>query len=760
MSTAYRVAPIFLIRLAGAPFEAVEQLGTPLICQAARAMQARGAQFDLGRGRDRQVSAETDLFDQLLQREVAQARESLWRWARKILPDYLLFASTGTENLTQALQSEQDHRVPRHSRLRGREQHLLLYLQRICTKNDTFSEFGPTCWGSAQPGVGEVTFQPAPGVAARDAFLERWSAHAIAAAMNADAEVIPELCPRRNPIGRINGLDFLFTDSGEMITLTRAESEVIERCDGSTPGYAFNGGAETLRGLIERKVLRCQVEVPALEPHAVDRLCQDVEGWREGEVRSRWLSVLKPLTQLADELRDKADRPTRQRILESARSRLHAMGAAANTGGRSLYSAANVIGEECFRASEFRVSEKLIDEVATDAAPWIDLWRDSYAFVASRVAAGLQQVFHKTPSRNGAIALPAFLRACESANLPLCGSGLVALAVMAFQEVKNAFLEQLRPHADGEVYDLTVDDCHVVRNTFKYPKFDDYTYPSADLQVSARSAEAFARGDHEWVLAELHPPVALLHHCMYWSCPDKDLLNNAFARGVFGKPNFHYGFFAADFTAHTTVRIFDALRDLSYFVAPQRGNPAWRTVPPAEAEVYIDDQTGDVALRKAGSREHLGSFARAWLIPLGFHPFQFSLAPHTPRLRCGRVVVQRRTWTIAAEEIPEGNYTGVSRNLVLAIERLRAQKQLPRYIYIRPTERALRRTGAENRDKDTKPVFVDLESYLFMEIFHRWLVKAGELEITEMLPDPDHLLWREPDGRHTFELRTLIVPRS
>jgi hypothetical protein len=29
-----------------------------------------------------------------------------------------------------------------------------------------------------------------------------------------------------------------------------------------------------------------------------------------------------------------------------------------------------------------------------------------------------------------------------------------------------------------------------------------------------------------------------------------------------------------------------------------------------------------------------------------------------------------------------------------------------------------------------------------------------------MLPDPDHLLWKEPDGRRTFELRTLIVPRE
>ena len=57
-------------------------------------------------------------------------------------------------------------------------------------------------------------------------------------------------------------------------------------------------------------------------------------------------------------------------------------------------------------------------------------------------------------------------------------------------------------------------------------------------------------------------------------------------------------------------------------------------------------------------------------------------------------------------------------------------------------------------------MFIDLESYLFLEIFQRWLMKSGELEVTEMLPDGDHFLWKERDGRRTFELRTLIIPRA
>src|SRR5207249_10562812 len=165
------------------------------------------------------------------------------------------------------------------------------------------------------------------------------------------------------------------------------------------------------------------------------------------------------------------------------------------------------------------------------------------------------------------------------------------------------------------------------------------------------------------------------------------------------KPFFHFGFFAADFTAHTTVRIFDALPQQAVFASPQRGNPRWRSVPPARAEVFIDDQ-GDVALRANG--EYLGSFACNWIIPLGFHPFQFSLAPHTPRLRCGRVIVQRQAWTVSVEEIGGGNFSGLSRDLVLAIERLRAAKDLPRFVYIRPTEQAVGPSGAEVRDKVNK----------------------------------------------------------
>lgn len=708
------------------------------------------------------ASAESRL-DAALEGELSVARAALWEASRKLLPRLLVFGLGGVRELmSELLASDADSRVlpRRKSRVAERERHLLLYLQRISGKNDAFSEFGPTSWGKIDKQVSGVKFDIQPGIAARETFLERWTAHATADTMNADPDVLPELSPRRNPNGRIDQSKFVFTDSGEGVDLDSSQLELIKRCDGATPIHSLGASLETIRSLAEKGVLLCQVEVPALEPHAFEALRDDVEKWRVGPTRQRWLSILQPIADLAKKFAGTARVQDRHHILQEARDRLQSLGAVPTSGERHLYSATNPIGEECFRETGFTISEALTDELALDAVPWIDLWRDSYGFVASRIAAGLRGVLEKMPVQNGAVPLPAFLRACESANLSLTGPGLIALAHIAFQEVKAAFREMMKTNAHQAEYELTAADCHFVREKFQYPKFDEYTFPSADLQISARSPEAIAAGDYQWILAELHPPVALLHHGAYWSCPDQTSLNQSLAQTICGKPNFHFGFFAADFTAHTTVRILDALPGFSNFVAPQRGNPKWPTIAPADAEVYVDQTSGDVGLRTIRSHEHLGSFARAWLIPLGFHPFHFGRAPHMPRLRCGRVIVQRRSWTVALDELGPGDYTGISRDLVLAIERLRAEKEWPRYVYIRPTEQALRRSGAVGRDKDTKPVLIDLESYLFLDIFYRWLTKARELEITEMLPDPDHLLWQEADGRRTFELRTQIVPRA
>lgn len=710
------------------------------------------------------VAALETRFQETLARELGSARLALLQSTRKALARYLVFGGAGVREVLAELMTnldlESSDLPPRKKKDRARERHLLLYLQRVCAKNDTLSEFGPGGWGTIEPDMRGVSLSPLPGIAVREVFLERWTAHGVAATLNADPAVRAELSPRLHPNGRIDGNQFILADTSETVLLDQKTIGILARCDGTTPAHSFGEETEALEKLAALNMIRWEVEVPALDPSPFDAIVSDILRWRDGLVRSHWLELLQPIAALPSKFAQIEETSSRAEIMDEARRQLQNLGTARDTPDRFLYSAANPIGEECFRECRFTIGEDLINEVTTDAAPWIDLWRDNYAFVASRVAAGLRALFEKAPLQNGALSLPAFVRHCEMMKMPLTGPAMVGLAHFAFQEVKAAFRERMRDRPETEEWELTADDCHFIRQNFQYEKFDEFTFPSADLQLEARSMEAVGRGEFRWILAELHPPVALLHHGFYWSCPDKPALAQALVQATNGCPSFHFGFFAADFTSTTTVRILDAIPEGMSFVAPQRGNPRWNVIPPAEIEVYIDDKNGDVCLRTRESHKYLGSFARAWVIPLGFHPFHFGRAPHMPRLRCGRVIVQRRSWTVTFEDLGPGDYTGISRDLVIAIERLRAEKEWPRYVYIRPSEQALRRSGAEGRDKDTKPVFIDLESYLFLEIFHRWLTKAGELEVSEMLPDPDNLFWQEPDGRRSFELRTQIVPRA
>jgi hypothetical protein len=707
-----------------------------------------------------QLAATEAQLEESLQRELVTARTNLLEAARTVLPPYLVFTAEGLRERLAKQTADSGVLPPRNKSSRAHERHLLLYLQRVAAKNDSLSAFGPEGWGTVAGAPGTVALSPHPGIAARETFLERWTAHGVAAALNADPEIRIELSPRLNPNGLIAGNRFVVTDIGATIELDDATLRALQRIDSKTPAHSLGVDAAMLEQLAQQKVIRWEIEVPALEPHAFDVLLADVEAWRDTPVRSRWLERLQPIAALPQKFAETEETAVRIQIIQEADERLQRLGTLPKTGTRFLYSAANPIGEECFRECNFTIGEDLVGEVVRDAEPWIDLWRDSYAFIASRVAAGLRGILEKAPTKNGVMPLPAFLHVCEQLRMPLTGPALVGFAHMAFQEVKAAFRQQVAPRPDAEEWQLTADDCHFVRKNFQFPRFDEYTYPSADMQISAKSAEAVTRGEYEWVLAELHPPVALLHHGFYWGCPDKEALGRALASTTKGRPTFHFGFSAIDFTATTVVRVFDAMPGLTNFVAPQRGDPRWRIIQPAEIDVFVDKASGDVGLRARASAEYLGSFARAWVIPLGFHPFLFGRAPHMPRLRCGKVIVQRQSWIVREDEFAAGNYTGVSRDLVLAVERLRMEKGWPRHIYIRPSEQALRRSGAEGRDKDTKPVYIDLESYLFLEIFYRWLTKSGELEVTEMLPDPEHLLWQEKDGRRTFELRTQIVPSA
>src|SRR5205823_11905562 len=161
---------------------------------------------------------------------------------------------------------------PRNKQARAHERTILLYLQRICAKNDSLSAFGPEGWGTVEREIIGLKLAPTPGIAKRESFLERWTAHGVAAALNADPEIRPELSPRLNPNGMIAGNRFVFADTGDVIELDDATLRALRRIDSKTPAHSLGLDTPVLERLAGQRIIRWEVEVPALEPHAFDVL--------------------------------------------------------------------------------------------------------------------------------------------------------------------------------------------------------------------------------------------------------------------------------------------------------------------------------------------------------------------------------------------------------------------------------------------------------------------------------------------------------
>jgi hypothetical protein len=175
--------------------------------------------------------------------------------------------------------------------------------------------------------------------------------------------------------------------------------------------------------------------------------------------------------------------------------------------------------------------------------------------------------------------------------------------------------------------------------------------------------------------------------------------------------------------------------------------PAEVTRIPAAGLDVVAGADGPVVVDGAGLEAPFAEFAGELLSFLVGNAFQlFGRLPHVPRVRLGKLVVQRETWHLdiaaALADVPR---SGGEERL---IANLRA-RGVPRHSFVQ-------------LPGDSKPFFCDLDSVLLVRNLLRQLrAAAGRgagLRVQEMLPDFGHLwLTDESGGRRTSEFRTVIV---
>jgi hypothetical protein len=290
-----------------------------------------------------------------------------------------------------------------------------------------------------------VCIEVAPGVGRREVYYERWVASAVAAAMNADPEVLPELSPRPHLLVLRQG-PLCVLPTGASLTLSHDEEALLARCDGSTPAYAL-AAPSALAALVDKGVLVHAVEPLSMAVDPLTALRAEIAGWRDGAAKVHWQTTLDDLLALLPAFAAVPAPAPRHQLMDQARKQLATLGATRRGGQRALYAATNPIGEDCVKEGRILVGQAMADEFVEQAAPWLDLWRDTYALATCRIAAVLRHTLTQLPRIHGRLTLAALLRHCESRGQTLerlqCQTAEAALA-----EVKAAFADLLRDRAD------------------------------------------------------------------------------------------------------------------------------------------------------------------------------------------------------------------------------------------------------------------------------------------------------------------------
>lgn len=661
---------------------------------------------------------------------------------------------------------------------------LTMYLQRVTTKNETHSHFGPLAVARVAPNTTGISWSTGP--LRRIAFLSHWAGEAIAEAFSSRPEHFETVRPRRRPLAfsqdsRIRLYAFEtrtgMPDDWRFVEVTAEtfdndQSWLWELCDGertvaqlraawvrrgdTPPRRTFH---EILHELVSKNWLIARWEIPV---GAADPL-RTLTGYLEEEAAD--LAVVR---WFADTLRQFAGGPVEDRaaLLGCLKKNFEEItGTAANRSQGLHYSDRSVLYEEAYSpVSNMTLGQDVENVISRELSVVYDL-----TLLAPRLRVRREQeILHGWMKERFGLGNPVALqhfyagffedkpqlaRECEEVDRDIAALD---------HEITNVLLAG----TTGDQHETVVDRDRLEELLARHPA----TPPALcnpDVMLAARDTDALANGDFLAVVGDCHAVREALTHSSFapmMQAEAPDLLDEVYARyqSLLDEDEVLIDLSRAH-PDKTAAQLAYPCPDLEVHGL----SPKSRDAVLQPHQLYVVATAERLELRAQGVEGRLKLLA-----PLAGGPSirQDPLSPfafprhfggvgirstghdHLPRIRCGRVVLHRERWRIPANALrgwsPGTRPAKGDAAEFAAARKLRRDLSLPRHGFLKiPGE--------------PKPVYVDWESPLITrQIFRLARRSDSPLEFSEMLPSPEQL-WLEIDGeRHTSELRCAVFSRG
>lgn len=634
----------------------------------------------------------------------------------------------------------------RTSHVRARELTWTSYLQRVTTKNETISFFGPSTWGKfdvEEPAAASIDLSEQL-VAEREVYVERWVCEALAELISSDAEA-QELLPVRladDVVVKDEGAVFLATD--KVVPLSAQERETLLAYELAPAIGAHNPVVESL---IERKVLIRNLQIP-IAPYPFEALRRIIASWPEHPAKERWNERLSEIENARALVETTTDLEGRAAALEALMQAVKNSGLDEQRDTQALYASRLPVNEDCrLGVNKLLLGQPMIEQMLDDLAPWYDLWRDIAGLFTTRLHESLQQIWQSLGGQP--VPLPVFLRACSKKGVPIQSTGGTGLVSGLEEEIQQAWRKQLGDRWTQPVVQLTAEDTAFLRSNFSFRRMKSFDNMAPDVQIVAPDAKSLSDGNWSLLVAETHPDFTKWQHALFAWCPDAEEYARDYDHQGGHEPAVMFSNYPPFFgSAHTTLCIFPYTNDWSFVGAPApEGKQSIRS-----AETLVDVTEDDVLLLHQGNV--LGSMLNTWNTSLNTHRVELRGGrDHSPRMQVGRAIVQRETWTLQPDDELRKAAEKGGDTAFAAFRKFRKRYALPETFFVRGCL-----PHRLNFHKDVKPMFMDFRNPLLVEVLSKITTRFRRLSVTEMLPRMEDCWLEGPGGgHHSCEFRVVVM---
>lgn len=764
-----------LLRGAGFPAEMVLELAAPLATHLADELLASELKAE---SEGRTSTAQIQEIEKRYTAQLATDLEEISARIRKLASGEKFREAVVWQNLgayRTAIEKLVRGSTKKH-KTRQRERLAVSYLQRYCTKNDTIGFFGPAAWGHIENApLPALTAVAGPDLLAlRRTHFEHWaigtlSRHLLEQEPNLFYEFIPTvgaMCIRRGST--------IETDRGDLLELTKRQSQIIDLCDGERRvkeivaelGNDINV-FEEIQTLARMRALSCDFALPRTY-HPEQDLNRILEQVEDATSRARCLESTRQLNAARQEVQRAAGNPDALiAALDQLNQCFEQLTEASSTRrAGQAYSGRTLVFEECRRDISLSIGRSMIDELANGLRGVLR----SIRWLSHQIERHERDVFNtcfdqlRTSGDDGRVPGPHFVKAVYAAIGTIHSKPAFGEMLGQMNERWRSLLQSRMDTAASSVVINPQEFDEMTRAAFEAPRCArTKRFSSPDILIVAPDAQAVEKGDYLLVVGEVHPfvetvsPLLETHPNPDQVLRDWDVLNEGHATAGLAAPNpipewLNPAGKGEYVDPPTRACWYMRDRNFTYLQVGVGGQPHGRSV--ALGELWAERQGDQIFLVSEQSDFRIP--ASDLDIRTGLTAsFQIDPCPqdwrHRPRLTVGRVVLLREAWRFQRPELAFADQTSTAARFTAARAWSKSHG-LPRFVFF-------------SMSRYIKPLYVDFDSPPLIDVFARLLNKktddTARVTVTEMLPTHSQYWLRDDHGRPcTSEIRMVAFDDS